>query len=165
MKKLIATALLAAVSAGTAQAAYVLMYDDLTGEMKIDTQGGALYVYSVIGPGDFSVDDGFIQENHDLLPAPTGALPSAVTSLDDELSESNFNGWIDLPETSIGEVLPAGLTRSELQDQISVARYVDELGELGNPKAFQDFQVIFVPEPTSLLLLGGGVMLLARRRR
>lgn len=170
------TTLAALLLAASAQAtiilpSYTLSYDPADGSLTIDTYGGVLYTYSVKTTGDLAIDDGFIEGNHLLLgDAPGGLTSPANTTSDDELSQSDFDGWTGLSAFSLGPVLPAGLSESEFNALIDLSTqntfYVDELGTLGNPKTFKPFNVVFVPEPTSFVLLGiGGALLLQRRRR
>jgi len=150
---------------------YTLSYDPADGSLTINSFGGPLYTYSVKTTGELAVDDGFLEGNHLLLPdAPGGLTSPANTTSDDELSQSDFDGWTGLSPFSLGPVLPAGLNESEFNALIDLSTqntfYVDELGTLGNPKTFKPFDIVFVPEPTSFVLLGiGGALLLQRRRR
>ncbi|MGB0768031.1 MAG: PEP-CTERM sorting domain-containing protein [Phycisphaeraceae bacterium] len=157
-------------TAATAQiavpATYELRYNPEDGSLSIATFDGPLYTYSIKTTGDPSLDDGFVEENHILLPdAPGGLEDPRNNSEDDELSQSDFDAWNGLGAFSLGQVLPSGLTESEFNaivDMDSASTfYVDELGA----GAFKEFDIVFVPEPTSLVLLGIGVAMLAQRRR
>lgn len=150
---------------------YTLTYNAADGSLTIDTLGNPLFTYSVKSTGAFGGDDGFIEANHDLLPdAPGGASSAVGTSTDDELSQSDFDGWQGLPPYNLGDVLPVGLDESEfnavLDSSIQNTFYVDQLGTLNNPQTFKSFEIIYnVPEPSSIVLLGIGTALLAQRRR
>lgn len=162
---LILTALSVGLSASSASAQYELIYDAETGELRIDTLGGPLYAYILQGPGDLLEEDGFIQEAHTILPEPSDTSLYATTSTDDELSESSFDGWTGLPQTSLGFVLDPGLSPAQLNSQLETAVYVDQFGSLGDPSALLDFNIVYIPEPTSLVIMGLGAAMIVRRRR
>ena len=150
---------------------YTLSYNAADGSLTIDTLGNPLFTYSVKSSGAFGGDDGFIEANHVLLPdAPGGASGPLNTSTDDELSQSDFDGWQGLAPFSLGNVLPTGLDQTEfdaaLDASIQNTFYVDQLGTLNNPQTFKSFDIIYnVPEPSSIVLLGLGTALLVQRRR
>lgn len=149
---------------------YTLTYDPADGSLTIDPLGDPLFTYSVktlTAPGG---DDGFIEGNHVLLPdAPGGLTSPANTSTDDELSQSDFDGWTGLGPFSLGNVLPSGLTESQLNSLLDTSTqntfYVDALGALNDPGTFKSFDVVFVPEPGSFVIFSIGAALLAQRRR
>ncbi|MEO0475531.1 MAG: PEP-CTERM sorting domain-containing protein [Planctomycetota bacterium] len=150
---------------------YTLTYNAADGTLVIDTLGNPLYTYSVKSSGAFGGNDGFFEANHALLPdAPGGTNTPANTSTDDELSQSDSDGWLNQPPFSLGSVLSAGLNEAqflnELDTSIQNTFYVDELGTLNNPQTFKAFDIVYnVPEPSSMLLLGlGGVLLVQQRR-
>lgn len=145
---------------------YTLTYDPTDGSLTIDTFGNVLYTYQVVGLGAPSVDDGFIETNHVLLGNAPGSFgPPANTSSDDNLSQSDFDGWTGLGPFSIGNVLPPNLNESQffalVDNNIANTHYVDEIG--GQVK--KAFDITFVPEPTSLVLLAVGGAIICRRRR
>ena len=150
---------------------YTLTYNAADGSLTVDTFGGPLFTYSVKSSGVFGGDDGFIEANHILLPnAPGGLSSPANTSTDDELSQSDFDGWQGLSPFSLGNVLPAGLDSSQFNSALDASVqntfYVDQLGTINNPQVFNSFEIIYnVPEPSSIVLLGIGTALLAQRRR
>lgn len=152
---------------------YTLTYNATDGSLVIDTFDGSLFTYSVKSLGLPGGDDGFIEANHVpmLLPdAPGVEGAPANTSSDDELSQSDFDGWSNLGQIDLGEVLPAGLDESQLNSildsSIQNTFYVDQLGSSGQPESFNSFDIIYnVPEPGSIILLGIGAAMLAQRRR
>lgn len=147
---------------------YTLTYDAADGSLTIDTFGDPLYNYIIDGTGVFANNDGFLESNHRLIPDAPGPENNSFTSSDDELSQSDFNGWFGLGPQDLGNVLPAGLTEGEFNALIDPAetKYVRALGTLGNPDFFYNFEIVYnVPEPGSIVLLGLGAALLAQRRR
>lgn len=149
---------------------YTLTYNAADGSLTVDTLGGPLYTYSVKTTGTLGGNDGFIEANHILLPNAPGAFSPTNTSTDDELSQSDFDGWQSLSPFSIGNVLPAGLDQTQfnaiLDSSIQNTFYVDAPGTLNNPETFKSFEIVYnVPEPSSIVLLGLGAALLSQRRR
>ena len=152
---------------------YTLTYNAADGSLVIDTFDGPLFTYSVKSTGVFGGDDGFIEANHVpmLLPdAPGVEGPPANTSSDDELSQSDFDGWNNLGQFSLGKVLPKNLDESQfnaiLDSLIENTFYVDQLGTNGQPENFNSFDIVYnVPEPGSIIIFGIGAALLAQRRR
>ena len=159
------------MAAGAHAQPYTLTYNAADGSLSIDTLGNPLFTYSVKSTGVLGGDDGFIETNHTLLPdAPGGSNTPANTSTDDELSQSDSDGWLSQPPFSLGNVLPSGLDETqflnELDTSIQNTFYVDEFGSLNDPQTFKAFEIVYnVPEPSSILLLGVGAVLLAQRRR
>jgi len=171
------TALLAAsgITAG-ADAAYLLVYDDTTGSLTIDTQGGPLhsYILRVDPSAPVAGFDGFFEENHTQVPNN----PTAVffTSENNELSDlktafvnNAFVGWdaSDFP-TSLGNVLPTGLTQGDLETIFTLTQYSATLGSHtpGSPAPpLPSFTIVAVPEPSALALIALGGLMLTRRRR
>ena len=165
---LLALGSLAADSQAALITPYDLIYDAATGELVIDTFDCPLIVYSIQGPDDTSVDDGFIQGNHTQIPgnAGFGGNPLiAFTSLDGELSDTNRDIWNLTDPVSLGAVLPAGLTPTQLNDAITAAWYVNEFGQTGQPSSFINFNLVYVPEPGTVMLIAAGAGLLTHRRR
>lgn len=150
---------------------YTLTYNAADGSLVIDTFDGSLFTYSIKSTGDLGGDDGFIELNHILLSDSVGIEgPPANTSLDDELSQSDFDGWSNLGQFDLGEVLPAGLNQLQfnatLDSSIQNTFYVDQLGTNGQPESFNSFDIVYnVPEPGSIIIFGIGTAMLAQRRR
>ena len=74
---------------------------------------------------------------------------------DSDLTFVGLGGLLDL-----GNVAPTGLDQAQLEALLTNAVYVGSLGS-GN----QTFDLVVIPEPSSLALLGLGGLFLARRRR
>ena len=157
---------------------YLLTYNAADGSLTIDTFGNPLYNYVIDGTGELGTDDGFIEANHILIPDAPGPELSSFTSTDDELSQSDFNGWFGLGPQNLGDVLPAGLSESQFRQLINPLLlpttafpvegtfYVRELGTLGDPDFFYPFDIVYnVPEPSSIVIFGIGAAMLAQRRR
>ena len=170
MKYMIAPALLCLTLAATdaraeiAVSSYSLTYNAADGSLTLDTFGGPLFEYVILSTGTGGVDDGFIEANHVLIPFPTVDILNQSTSLDDELSQSTFDGWSGLGPQNLGNVLAPGLSESAFNAKIDAAnsQYVTALGN----QTFFLFDINYeVPEPGSIVILGIGTALLAQRRR
>lgn len=152
---------------------FTLTYDAADGSLTIDPLGQPLYTYSIKTLGTLGGDDGFIESNHIPLPDGPGIFGTPVsTSTDDELSQSDFDQWTDLGPFNLGNVLPAGLTEAQLNSILDTAPqntfYIDSLGSSGQNQQnshMNAFNVVFVPEPGSLVLIAVGGAMLAQRRR
>lgn len=172
-----ATALLLAATSASALVVpppqYTLTYNAADGSLVIDTFDAPLFTYSVKSLGASGDDDGFIELNHDLLPNADGGvddLPFSFTSEDDELSQSDVDGWDNLGQFSLGEVLQSGLDESEfnaiLDSSVQNTFYVDQLGAINDPESYKAFDIVYnVPEPGSIVIFGIGAALLVQRRR
>ena len=152
---------------------YNLLYDAADGSLAIDPLGNPLFSYSIKTTGAPGGDDGFIEGNHLLLPDALGSLTSpANTSTDDELSQSDFDGWVGLFPYNLGNVLPSGLNETQLNSILDTSAqntfYVRALGTgfAEEERGFKNsFNIVFVPEPGSIVIFGLGTVLLAQRRR
>ena len=179
MKRLTALALVAGLSAtGASAQPYNLIYDASTGNLSVELFG------SIINYTLESTDSIFLEDD-DLLTAPTnwtpfvsffyvdfdGPGPQAPTPVGNVgtrsatskvLGESNnsYNG-VTSGVISLGNILPAGL--SEAQFQAVADKESTYVVAQSTPK--QNWNLVYVPEPTSLALLSLGGLLVARRRR
>ena len=169
MKKLTALALLAGLSATGAQAQpYELTYDATTGELSA-TIYGKIINYTLESTDDIFLEDAALTaSNHERFVsyfylngspiAPNGTASSTPRVLGE--SNQSYNGPLS-GTFSLGFVLPTGLTEAEFAAVADKeATYVTDLGQ---PK--QEWQLVYVPEPTSLALISLGGLLVARRRR
>ena len=148
---LIAAAALPCLPATDADAQAQLVYDSGTGQLSIDptvVPGGITgYVLQLDAGASFTFDPGNF----------TPVIPDSVvsTAFATDLGESGLSA-LSSP-ASLGEVLPTGLTLTQLDDALIFKDYNTGLGGTG--------EFIVVPEPSSLatfLLISG---LAARRRR
>lgn len=94
---------------------YTLLYDPTTGGLAIDTDGGVLTGYSLLGSG-------FLAGSHSSL------LSGSLTSDPVELSEAELNSALSGSLLSLGTVLPAGLTEIQFIDTFSSATFTAEPG-------------------------------------
>ena len=115
------TDLLTIIGAVTSPAAsgpagdYTLSYDPSTGALTIDTDGGVLTGYSLLG-------DSFLVGSH------TSLLSGTVTADLVQLSESEIASSVVGSQLSLGSVLPTGLTETQFNDFFSSATFTAEPG-------------------------------------
>lgn len=125
---------------------YDLVYDAGDGSLTIDTKGGTLNGYAL-------KSGVFTSSNHSPFVLGTFA------SLGDVLSESNPFGGVS-GVFDLGAVLTPGLDEAGFAGSVTTANYTTGLGQ---PLA--SFDLVYVPEPTSAVLLATTSLVLARRRR
>ena len=134
-----------------------LRYDPVTGNFSFDASEAAGAIIT-----SFQLENGsnaFIPGNYNSLAGGTfgGAFEDVSDSViaDSDLTFVGLGGLLDL-----GNVAPTGLDQAQLEALLTNAVYVGSLGS-GN----QTFDLVVIPEPSSLALLGLGGLFLARRRR
>ena len=162
---------LAALASQASAQDYDLTYDAETGELTMTLYGSIINYALESSDAIFLEDEALAATNHNLFVsffyfngvplAPVGGAVSIPTALGE--TNTSYNGPIGTPENpvtfSLGNVLPAGLTEQQYYDVPDVtARYVTSL-----PVAGQAFNLVYVPEPASFVLLGLGGVLLSRR--
>jgi hypothetical protein len=121
-----------------------LLYDPLTGNLSIDPSegtGGVLTGYVL------QSNDQFIAANHQTH------LGGNVTSIAGEISETNNSSTI-MTTIDLGNVLPTGLTLTDLEMLLTTANYVGQSGS-----SVHELDLIVVPEPQSIALLVVGLLL------
>lgn len=129
-----------------------LIYDQVTGEITLDgaeAAGGVITNFVLTSDGEFINTDGLTNP----------FLGAFFTANANEISASDpLTTGLALIE--LGAVLQAGLTESELADVFGAATYVGNLGT-----GVQTLDLVLVPEPTTLVLMGLGGLAAMRRRR
>jgi hypothetical protein len=162
-----------------ALAQYDLIYDPGTGSLTIDTKGGPIAGYVleflpsqnvfagpfVVVPGA-NIIDLTVNANQIPLFAPG---QSNRTGFAYYLSEIKQTLGVGIPDPTgvipIGDVVLPGLTEQQYLDTFSntTSQWQYVAGE-GNG-VVGDFNLVYVPEPTSLALFGLGGLLVRRARR
>ena len=129
-----------------------LVYDPSTGTVVLD---GIQSVGAVITNFVLETEDAFVD-----FASVTNAFGSTfftATAAEISASDSLTDG---LQQIDLGRILAAGLSQSQLQDVLTSATYVGTLGS-----GVQNFDLVVVPEPATLAMLGAGVLMIATRRR
>lgn len=145
-------------------APYLLKYDQVTGSLTIDTQGGPLFLFNITVDTSYPGFSGFNTANY--TPPPSLAPGSVLTP--GQISGGNvnvFTGWASL-EHNFGNILPAGYNEEEIAEIILQQDYIPAPGQGAGDFVLQVVQSgPPIPEPSSLLLITAGTALIARRRR
>lgn len=105
-----------------------------------------------------------IKSDGGLLLTDDTTFPTAsffTTNLNIEISWTDGTAVGFEGQHILGKILAAGLTESEFLAAITTATYTGPLGTGGN----QPFELVYLPEPASVALVGMGTLLLVRRRR
>ncbi|MFN3168273.1 MAG: PEP-CTERM sorting domain-containing protein [Phycisphaeraceae bacterium] len=172
-------AVVALASANAAHARYDLIYNPNTGSLTIDTKGGPIAGYVLeFEPGqDVFVGPFIVVPNANLIDNTVNAnqVPLYQSGVNNRtgfawyLSDVKLQLGVGIPDPTgiipIGNVAVPGLTEQQYIDTFSSTRgnYQYVAGE-GNG-VFDEFNLVYAPEPTSLALLGLGGLVLASRRR
>lgn len=125
----------------------VAEYDTTTGEIIVSVDGVLNWFIEAADGAAIMTGDPVAN-----LPGSAGGL---VTDNDFRVGESNFGGVFGYTDLDLGAVAMPGLAQGDL-----VARW--QTG-FGSPE--QSVEVIVVPEPTGIVLLGLGAWIVAGRRR
>ena len=122
-----------------------LLYDPLTGNLKIDPSEGA---GGILAGYVLQSDNEFFAANHQTH------LGGTETSLASELSEANNSSMVS-STIDLGNVLPTGLSQLDLEALLTTADYTGQSGT-----GVHDLDLIVVPEPSSVALAVVGAILL-----
>lgn len=130
-----------------------LIYDPSSGNVTLDASeaAGAILTNYVLK----NADGTFIPGNWNaVLP---GFFDTATAF---EISESDGTGAGVAGLLDLGDILPTGMDQAALAAYLTDASYVGQLGS-----GVGEFELVVIPEPASLALLGlGGLLLIGRRR-
>ncbi|MGB0768783.1 MAG: PEP-CTERM sorting domain-containing protein [Phycisphaeraceae bacterium] len=123
-----------------------LIYDADTGNVTLDTDGGDNFNFFLLENAASSFTPGSYT-------GPTGDFNTIDSTT---LSVTAFGGF---GTSNLGAVLPTGFNLSGLEAYLTAAEYGTTAFGSG------DFDLVVVPQPSALAILGLGLFLLARRRR
>lgn len=123
-----------------------LIYDPATGNVALDGDGLTLTAFQLESLGLFNPANHISPGDADLEEATPSVLSYFV-----------FSGGFTT--ANIGDVFPAGLDLAGLENMLSTADYAAGLGSDGV------FDLLVIPEPSSLTLVGLGGWILFRRSR
>jgi hypothetical protein len=177
---LFAVAALASCQATQAQyLPYDLIYDPGTGSLTIDTKGGVMGGYVLEFNNGTNVFNGPFQPtdppaNLVNMPVNLNQIPIYAPGIANRIGFSWYLSEVPLPGVlvpgvsgvfDIGPVVTPGLTEQQYVDTFSnTTSQWQYVGGLGSGISNR-FNLVYVPEPTSLALLGFGGLVFARRRR
>ncbi len=143
-----------------------LVYYSATGEVAVDTTG----------PNGGYITLVALQSNGGLL--PDGFAPDIAPGPMSEATENRIFLLGDVIEpglTSLGRILPTGLSRSGFENRLTSAKFLGKLGfglhdaDLATSGTDFQFAVVAVPEPSSLVVASGmtvaGAVACRRQRR
>ena len=148
---------------------YDLYYNVFTGELQMYITGNIVNYEIVSSDGIFLEDESLEQTNHNLFVSyfyfnDVPILRNGTsTSTPHVLSETNY-GYNGATQGyfSLGNVLPAGWSYQEVEYYLGNldATYVTHIS---SPRVH--FNIVYAPEPSSLVLLSLCGLLIAKRRR
>ena len=136
-----------------------LIYNPATGNLQLDSAeaaGGVVTVFQIenaVGGDDFN-DGNYIS----LTGGTFGGVFETVSPTvigDSDFTFAGFSGVVDL-----GNVAPTGLDLTGLESFLTNAIYTGQSGS-----GAQTLDLVVIPEPSSLALVGLGGLLMARRRK
>lgn len=148
MKKRIFVIAILSLFAFRSGAEYILSYNAIDGSLTINATGD-LSGYSIDNSGNNFIAAGHTPPTPLIELDSTGNSLSAIAFTTSVASSGNYN---------IGSVLPSNLTETQFNSAISGVYGIAAFGSINT-----EFEMEYVPEPSSMALLGIGALLLIHR--